>query len=133
MKPDLDIKPYLYVAVKNTALNKLKVNRRKADVEETSINPLYVENRTAEDNMEYNEMEQVLMDTIAELPPKCQEVFRLSRFEEMSYKEIAAELDISVKTVENQMGKALKRLREALERYKKLIVLLLFTLFSNGI
>jgi RNA polymerase sigma-70 factor (ECF subfamily) len=48
------------------------------------------------------------------LPPKCKIIFLLSREEELSYREIAEELTISIKTVENQMGKALKILREAL-------------------
>lgn len=51
------------------------------------------------------------------LPPKCKTIFILSREEELSYKEIAAELSLSVKTVENQMGKALRVLREALSEW----------------
>lgn len=47
------------------------------------------------------------------LPPKCRTIFYLSREEQMSYQEIADQLEISIKTVENQMGKALKLLREA--------------------
>lgn len=54
---------------------------------------------------------------IDQLPPRCALVFRLSRYEELSYKEIAQKLDISVKTVENQMGKALKLLRVSLRSY----------------
>ena len=60
------------------------------------------------------------MDT---LPPRCREVFHLSRMEGKSYKEIAQALDISVKTVENQMGKALKILREKLKGYLAVIFL----------
>lgn len=54
---------------------------------------------------------------IDRLPPRCRMVFQLSRFEELTYKEIAQKLDISIKTVENQMGKALKLLREWLQDY----------------
>jgi RNA polymerase sigma-70 factor (ECF subfamily) len=52
------------------------------------------------------------------LPEKCRLVFLLSRMEEMSYGEIARELDISVKTVENQIGKALKLLRQAVAGHR---------------
>lgn len=57
------------------------------------------------------ELQKRIQQAIATLPPKCRLVFQLSRQEELSYKEIAQKLDISVKTVENQMGKALKTLR----------------------
>jgi RNA polymerase sigma-70 factor, ECF subfamily len=63
------------------------------------------------------EMEKNIRAAIDELPPKCRAVFQLSRFEELSYQEIADRLDISIKTVENQMGKALKTLRESLQQY----------------
>lgn len=132
MKSEMEIRPYLYVAVKNTALNKIKVNRRTSDVEESTMNPLFVEHRDASDDYEYQQLEQVIMTAIEALPPKCREVFRLSRFEDKSYKEIAATLDISLKTVENQMGKAIKRLREAHEKYKSLGLMLLLVLFFGG-
>lgn len=57
----------------------------------------------------------LLQEAIGRLPPKCREVFLLSRFSKLSYKEIAASLDISPKTVENQLGKALRLLRAYLK------------------
>jgi RNA polymerase sigma-70 factor (ECF subfamily) len=57
----------------------------------------------------------LLGKAIDSLPPKCREVFLLSRISDMSYKEIAAALGISQKTVENQLGKALKILRAFLK------------------
>jgi len=54
-------------------------------------------------------------------------VFKLSRFEELKYAEIAEQLNISVKTVENQMGKALKIMREQLKDYLPLLIV-----FMNG-
>lgn len=70
--------------------------------------------------------EQQLLDTelnkhitkaINKLPNRCRLIFQLSRFEELTYKEIAAKLDISIKTVENQMGKALKLMRSNMKPY----------------
>ena len=55
---------------------------------------------------------------IDKLPPRCKEIFNLSRFEGLKYQEIADHLEISVKTVEVQMGKALKVLRESLQDLK---------------
>ena len=64
-----------------------------------------------------SELEQQIQAAIATLPPRCKAVFILSRFEELSYKEIGEKLDISPKTVENQISKALKILRTALKGY----------------
>lgn len=63
------------------------------------------------------ELTQDIQQAIAVLPPKCRTVFTLSRFEELSYQEIADQLGISIKTVENQMGKALKIMRHELRNY----------------
>jgi len=62
-----------------------------------------------------------------ELPEQCRTIFQMSRFDELKYREIADKLGISVKTVENQMGKALKLLREKLVDF--LIFILLFIHF----
>ena len=62
--------------------------------------------------------------SISQLPEKTREVFILSKQEGMSYKEISEKLNISPKTVENQMGRAFKHLREKLKNYKELLILL---------
>ena len=64
----------------------------------------------------------------AKLPQKTREIFLLSRKSGMTYKEIAEELDISVKTVENQMGRALRMMRKILKEHDLLMLLLLFNL-----
>ncbi|MFM8488490.1 MAG: sigma-70 family RNA polymerase sigma factor, partial [Bacteroidota bacterium] len=60
------------------------------------------------------ELESRLHDAIGKLPERCRAVFALSRFEDLSHKEIAERLGISVKTIENQITKAMKLLRESL-------------------
>ncbi|HRI40259.1 MAG TPA: sigma-70 family RNA polymerase sigma factor, partial [Bacteroidia bacterium] len=62
---------------------------------------------------------------IEKLPEQCRLIFRLSRFEELKYAEIAEQLGISVKTVENQMGKALRILRNELQEYLVLAIVFL--------
>jgi RNA polymerase sigma-70 factor (ECF subfamily) len=71
------------------------------------------------------ELENKFREALNELPEQCRTVFQLSRFEDMKYKEIADKLDISVKTVENHMGKALKLLRTKLVDFLPLLLILL--------
>ena len=80
---------------------------------------------TVEDQILHQELSEKINAAINLLPPRCQEIFKLSRFEELTYKEIAARLGLSIKTVENQMGKALKVLKASLKQYLSIFVLLL--------
>ena len=70
------------------------------------------------------------MATISELPERCRIVFSLSRFEHLSNQQIADELAISIKTVENQMTKALRILREKLNPYLGLTIFGILTWIS---
>ncbi|MCI4648844.1 RNA polymerase sigma-70 factor [Phaeodactylibacter sp.] len=78
---------------------------------------------SAEEQFLHEEMQANVTAAINQLPPKCRTVFQLSRYEELTYKEIAEQMDISVKTVENQMGKALRVLREKLQHYLQIALL----------
>jgi RNA polymerase sigma-70 factor (ECF subfamily) len=68
----------------------------------------------ASDKVEAGELEARFQRALDELPKQCRAIFQLSRFSELKYREIAEQLGISVKTVEAQMGKALKLLRRQL-------------------
>lgn len=81
------------------------------------------DSNTAEDRYLHSELEQNIRSAIDGLPPKCRMVFQLSRYEELSYQEIADQMEISIKTVENQMGKALKILRQELKGYLQILML----------
>lgn len=80
------------------------------------------------ENIEAAELEGEIWSIINSLPVKCREIFILNRFEDKKYNEIAELKKISVKTVETQMSKALKSLREGLKDY---LHLLLFILLKN--
>lgn len=69
---------------------------------------------SSEEMIELKELRQVVHDSILQLPEKCREVYRLSREEGLNNRQIADRLGISIKTVENQMTIALKRLRSRL-------------------
>ena len=108
---------YLKRSVYNRSLNKIKGNRDFVDADEVSYE-LGDNESNSQEIMEYDELEQYLHKVIDSLPEKCRLVFVLNRFEQLSYKEVAEKMNISVKTVENQMSKALKILRVELENYK---------------
>jgi RNA polymerase sigma-70 factor (ECF subfamily) len=72
---------------------------------------------------EHKELQFHLANALNELPEQCRTIFQMSRFEELKYREIASELGLSVKTVENQMGKALKILRTKLVDFLPAILL----------
>ncbi len=115
LAPDSSIKSYLYRSVHNTCLNLIKHQKVKDGYKQYVIN--YLED-SEKMEIEIREQDDLMMRITAEiekLPPRCREIFRLSRFEGLKYQEIADHLDISVKTVEVQMGKALRVLRDALK------------------
>ena len=116
---------YLYRAVHNESLNFLKHQKVK---EEHRLHVAYSMNNKPEQpqgKMISKELENRFREALTELPEQCRTVFQLSRFEDMKYKEIADKLDISVKTVENHMGKALKFLRTKLVDFLPLLFILL--------
>ncbi|HYH14462.1 MAG TPA: RNA polymerase sigma-70 factor [Flavisolibacter sp.] len=116
---------YLYRAVHNESLNHLKHLRVRTQ------HQLYVSYRmdahadTTFKKLQLKELEKRLHAALAELPEGCRTVFQLSRFEELRYGEIAETLGISIKTVENQMGKALKLLRSKLVDFLSILIILL--------
>ncbi len=113
----LSLKAYLRRMAVNEALYYIRKNKKFQKDRDIELIDLGVATETVEEQLLQRELESKIALAIHSLPPRCQEIFRLSRFEALSYKEIAAKLDISIKTVENQMGKALKILRGALKNY----------------
>lgn len=111
------IKSYLFRSSVNTALNYLEKNRRHASVEETEAGPMRMGINTTEDAIGFQEVNHRIQQALEALPPKCRTVFSLSRYDELSYAEIAEQLDISVKAVEKHMGKALKHMRAYLQSF----------------
>jgi RNA polymerase sigma-70 factor (ECF subfamily) len=110
---DISLRAYLLRAIRNRALNHLrhlKVRRQS----ESDIEALYNEPVQSDQPVAANDLAGAIAIAVRELPPRCREVFELSRVDGLRYAEIAEALDISQKTVEAQMGKALRILRERL-------------------
>ncbi len=111
-----DAKRYLYIAVYRNALNALRDDKTKMAQVETLK---FQQDRYTHhiDGMVVAELDEQIKNTIESLPEQCRIIFCMSRFEGKKYSIIADELNISVKTVETQMGKALRILREKLTEY----------------
>lgn len=127
------IKSYLFSMVRNSSLNMLKHKK----IEQKYVQEaLITEERSQESisqTVHFNELERKIAEAIEKLPEQCRLVFKMSRFEDLKYSEIAAQLNISVKTVENQIGKALKTMRTQLQDYLPVIVVLLSCLLNKKI
>ncbi len=110
---DESLRAYLVRAARNRALNHVRHERMKVRTAPRAAGET-VSQPDAPTHLAEAEMEAALRDAVASLPERCREVFELSRGQGLRYAEIAAALGISVKTVEAQMGKALRVLRERL-------------------
>lgn len=119
-------KSYLYKAVRNRSIDHLKGRFNQVSFEYESAPGLVIENINPHSNMENKELMDLIQKAIESLPEKCYTIFSMSRFGEFSNKEIAAHLNISVKTVENQITIALKKLRSFLEGYSMVLLVILF-------
>ncbi len=116
------IKAYLYKMVHNRSLNRLRDAQTRRKHSEISVS---FGNDTAPP-VEVSDLQTRLQAALEQLPTECRRIFELSRFEELKYREIADQLNISIKTVETQMGKALRLMRVHLAEYLSLILCLIW-------
>jgi RNA polymerase sigma-70 factor (ECF subfamily) len=114
---NLSVKSYLYSAVHHRCLK--FIEHRNV---ETKYRNYYLLHESEIDNEPQNatgihELQGIIDQTLDSLPERCSKIFRLNRFEGLKYHEIAQKLSVSIKTVEANMGKALKLLRKNLKDY----------------
>ncbi|MEI6411293.1 MAG: RNA polymerase sigma-70 factor [Bacteroidota bacterium] len=122
------IKSYLYKAVHNACLNRIRHQQTKNRYQQFNAGQL--ENNHSFQDESSAELRARLQEAMDNLPPQCRNIFELSRFEELKYREIAELLNISIKTVETQMGKALRVLRLQLADYLVTFLGLCFTMLQ---
>lgn len=118
------IHSYLYRIVHNDCLNAI---HQQTSHKEHNLNYLSTRNDTVEsvsETMAVTELQQAIDTALAGLPPQCRKVFEMSRMDQLSYAEIAKELNISTNTVENHVSKALKILRVELKEFLSICLLL---------
>ena len=116
-QPPGTIKSYLYIVARNRAIDHLRHQQVERDWEtderqrqrEPAVRP--------DADLGYSQLEEALHRVMQEMPERRRLMFTLSREHGLTYREIAGVLDVSVKTVETQMGRALRALREGLGPY----------------
>lgn len=117
LKLGTSIKSYLFTITRNESLKYQRHQTVVREFEET-VRDLHSSVETPDEQLIESELESYIHKAIDLLPEKRREIFMMNRFDELTYKEIAEVLNISLKTVETQMGRALKRLREILSFLK---------------
>lgn len=117
LDPQRDIKSYLYQSVRNKALNHIKHEQLAEEYnrEIEWLAPAPVTQKHHYD--EQSEFEEAAKKAIENLPDRARQIYKLSRKDGLTYREISNVMDISVKTVESQMSRALKILRKSLSQY----------------
>lgn len=128
LRVDTSVKSYLYSMVRNRALN------HQAHLKVVASHQQWASDEPGgtEDPLEKDELAHRLETAIAQLPPERKKIFYLCKYEDKKYREIADEMGLSVKTIENQMGKALKYLRTQLADLLPIVLILIGQLHEWG-
>jgi len=117
LDPGQNIKSYLYQSVRNKALNHIKhknlAEEYNREIEWLTPTPVTQQHHYEE----HSEFVEAARQAIEDLPDRARQIYTLSRKDGLTYREIAIVLDVSVKTVESQMSRALKILRKSLSEY----------------
>lgn len=130
ISPDLSLKAYMYKTVSNISLDMLRHHKVRQNYTRQILQstPFPTTLRDFNDA----ELKQLIKDidtAIGELPEQMRRIFELSRFKGLKYAEISSHLNISVKTVETQMSRALVKLRQRLSQYLTLLIFVLLISF----
>lgn len=116
IKPNLSLKAYLFRIAYTRMLNHIEQDRDHLDIE----NQVNGTAKTPQDAVEYKDLHSAFKEAVSNMPERRRAVFESCFIEDLTYKETAEMLSISVKTVENHMTLAFKDLREELEIYNKI-------------
>lgn len=123
------LKSYLYQSVHNHCLNRIKHFKIRRQYSQHYQNNTELNVESTSETVLGNELDKQITDAIESLPKQCKAIFKLSRFENLTYAEIATQMGLSVKTIDNHMVRALKILRVKLKEY---IPYLLWFWFLNS-
>lgn len=131
--PELSISSLLYIMTKNRILNHFRAMNAEVQLKRALLLKLPVETETTEAGIVFSEYRKILTDAIELLPPQRKRIFRMSRMENQSHKEIAARLGISVSTVQEHISESLRFIRIYFKRHTDLTlgIMVLETVFQS--
>ncbi|TKC08595.1 RNA polymerase sigma-70 factor [Pedobacter frigoris] len=104
------VRDYLYIAIKNRTLNKIRSEKFQIDIGEDQLR--VSSNEAADQKILSEEIHALFEEGLRTLPEKCRKILMMSRKEHLSNKEIAERLNLSTKTVENQINIGLRKIRD---------------------
>jgi len=119
LKITRSLQSYLYRSAYNNSMMYLRKMRREHFLDDGHTFDFEADSPDPSQVLQLNEVSELVSRTLEGLPERTREIFRLNRQEGLKYREIADRLSISVKTVEANMGKALKALRNSMEKYEQ--------------
>jgi RNA polymerase sigma-70 factor, ECF subfamily len=125
-------KSYLFTSVYNKSLNYIRDHKKFIGHDEALAQDLVTDDLSYSDHLEAAELENRIKSALNKLPEKCREIFELSRFEAKKYTEISEYLQISVKTVETQMSKALHILKAELKDYLMIFFIIFIKMMNHS-
>lgn len=128
---NISLEAYLFRSVRNSCLNYLKHLKIREEHRLATTEEIRRKEQEVQDNVVALELQEKIENVIDQLPPERKRIFKMSRYEELKYKEIAEKLNLSVKTVEAQMSKALKYLRQHLSEYLSVSIIIIVEFLIN--
>jgi RNA polymerase sigma-70 factor (ECF subfamily) len=117
LDPEYGVRAYLFKAVRNEAIKYLEQQKNRRVLLDRKLSAEHFVEEDAEDEFQYHELERAVQSALNALPERRRQIFDLSRQHGLTYHEIAKVLNISIKTVETQMSRALHMLEERLSVY----------------
>lgn len=129
--PEKEFAAYLTTSVKNSCISFLRKRREDTvSIEDHSAATSCMPDEVTDTDEGEKSPEEILQSALATLPPKCKEIFLLSKLQGLKYREIAGKLSLSEKTVENQMTKAIKLLRVYVAEHSFLLITVVAVIVS---
>ena len=129
LKPELSFSSFLFMIAKNSVIDLLRKKKKETFLGEEFITDIKDSNKNY-DSPEYQELKKIIDVSIQELPEKRKNIYLMSRDHGMTYKQIADELNISVKTVESHMRLALQQLKQVVRnKYELILIGVMFYMF----
>ncbi len=129
INPDLSFSSFLYTMARNRILNYFRDIDIDEKVKEILATQKAKEEEAIDSQIIYTEYQEILRNAISRLPPQRQKIFNMSRIENMSHKEIAAQLGISVNTVQEHISEALKFIKTYFNKHADMSLNLLLAAF----